>query len=169
MRKSNTINQPDISVVCDMPTLTVSSDNARVDTLRGEGIVVKVIRGDETTQFAGIAENNVLTEAVGALTRVSEEMLINAVNNRTRERNYYKLYTRLLENEITDEEFDKEIDDNPDDYVVPIDKIPTEQEFYEAIRLSGKIKDVYTQGDMESLFSFKDTISYCKGLINGSI
>ena len=40
-----------------------------------------------------------------------------AINNRTRERNYFKLYSSLLENKISDEEFDRLIDENPDMYV----------------------------------------------------
>lgn len=152
-----------------IPTVTVSSDNADVKTLRRDGIFVNVATGEETTFFAGVANNNVLSMAVGALTGATEQMLIDAVNNRTRERNYYQLYSRLLENEITDDEFDKEIDEKPDDYVVPISKSPTEQEYLEAVRLSGKIKGVATQGDMESLFSFKDTTHYCKGLLDGVI
>ena len=85
-------------------------------------------------------------------------MLIDAVNNRTRERNYWRLYCRLLENEITEDEFNREIDGNSDEYVISTDKIPTEQEFRDAVFLSDHIKDIETTGDVESLFSFRSDV-----------
>ena len=48
--------------------------------------------------------------------RIIDIMTI-AINNRTRERNYFKLYCQLLQNEISEADFNRMIDENPNEYV----------------------------------------------------
>ena len=84
-------------------------------------------------------------------------MLIEAVNNRTRERNYFRKYSELLEGIITDEEFDKELVDNEEEYVVSSHIKPSTEELTIALQLADRIKDVENTEDLASLFSFDST------------
>lgn len=85
-----------------------------------------------------------------------EDLYVRAINNRTRERNYFKLYSSLLRGDISDDDFDEEIDKNEDDYVVPagVDADLTEIEF--ALQVTPKLKNVETTDDFMALFSFND-------------
>lgn len=136
-----------------------------------DSLVVHMIRKDTHTYIAAAVANELMPKVICVLEGTREKMLVDAVNNRTRERNYYQLYSRLLENEISDEEFDREIDENPDDYVISTDKVPTEVQFNEAMVLADYIKGVETTGDIETLFSFRgDKFNeYCKKLLDGSL
>lgn len=78
-----------------------------------------------------------------------------AVNNRTRERNYFKKYVELLEGTISDEDFDKAIEDNEDDYVIQEDKEPTLEDVRCVLEMAPELKDVDSVEDLASLFSFK--------------
>ena len=137
----------------------------------GDGYMLKVMQNERTTAFAGAVDNAILKKVIRALDGSREQMLVDAVNNRTRERNYYELYSRLLDNELSDDEFDREIDENPDEYVIPTNKIPTEEEFHEAIALADHIKGIETSSDIASLFSFrgKEFNEYCKSLLDGTL
>lgn len=84
------------------------------------------------------------------------ELLIKAVNNRTRERNYYKKYIELLDEEITSEEFDKEIEENEDLYVISQNDDASREEIWQAIELSPRLMDVNDVDDMANLFSFSE-------------
>ena len=84
----------------------------------------------------------------------AEELLTRAVNNRTRERNYFRLYCQLLEGEITEVEFEKEIDEHEDDYVVCNDNEATIDDLRTAHRLIDGIKDVGDLDSLVDLFSF---------------
>lgn len=154
------------------PVVTITSPpNVRISKIKGDGVEVQFLEGPSHTTFAGTAENRILPTVVSVLSGTREKLLLDAVNNRTRERNYYQLYSQLLENTITDEEFDKELDNNPDDYVVPTNKIPSETELYEAFRLADIIKGIRSMGDLESLFSFNPiaVTKYCKLISNESL
>lgn len=96
---------------------------------------------------------------------------ISAVNNRTRERNYYILYSRLADGEISDEDFDRLLDENPDNYVVNTFNSPSIEEFEEAWALSKQILNVDSVGDVEILFSFdeNDTLKICKKITDGTV
>lgn len=157
-------------------TVTVTPESsARFDNLGQfgrEDWILQVVKDDNRlAAFVGAVKSESLQTFIRTLDGSREKMLVDAVNNRTRERNYYQLYSRLLENEITDDEFDRAIDENPDDYVVSTDKIPTEQEFHDAIVLADYIKGVSTSGDIETLFSFrgKEFNEYCKKLLDGKL
>ena len=114
------------------------------------------------TAFVGVAENKALN-MVTSIDRMSQ-LLIMAVNNRTRERNYFRLYNQLLEKEITEEEFDKEIDEKEDEYVVSNNEEADKNDIEMALALSSYLKDVKDVDDMADLFSFSD-VSIRKSLV----
>lgn len=114
------------------------------------------------TAFVGVAENKALN-MVTSIDRMSQ-LLIRAVNNRTRERNYFRLYNQLLEKEITEEEFDKEIDEKEDEYVVSNNEEADKNDIEIALALCSYLKDVKDVDDMADLFSFSD-VSIRKSLV----
>ena len=82
------------------------------------------------------------------------ELLFQAVNNRTVERNYFRLYSQLLEGTITEDFFDQEIANNEDDYVIVTDKRPSFEDLRTALLLATKIKDINNSTDLSTAFSF---------------
>lgn len=119
---------------------------------KGNGIVVSV-SNERVTTFAGVVRNEVFF--VDGINGNIKELLVTAVNNRTRERNYFKKYVELLEGTISDDEFDKAIEDNEDDYVIPEDKEPTLEDVQCVLEMAPELKDVDSVEDLASLFSFK--------------
>lgn len=120
--------------------------------------------GDIETMRGG-ASADVMTTSVSII--IEEEMNIDleerilqimsiAVNNRTRERNYFKLYSRLLENKLSEDDFDRIIDENPDEFV------QQEYQDYDSLDLaiarkaSDKLMDVSDLSDMATLFSISN-------------
>ena len=85
-----------------------------------------------------------------------KELLIRAVNNRTRERNYFKKYCELLEGDLTDEQFDNEIDTHPDEYVVSTEASTNLNELELAVNLAKHLKGIESIDDFTALFSFSD-------------
>lgn len=106
------------------------------------------------TAFVGVADNKAVN-MVTSMDRMSQ-LLIRAVNNRTRERNYFKLCNQLLDKEITDEEFEKEIDENEDNYVLSNNEEADMNDIEVALSLCDYLKDVKDVDDMADLFSFSD-------------
>jgi hypothetical protein len=104
---------------------------------------ISVSKGDE---FINIISGRASDEII--------DMLLDAVNNRTRERNYFQLYCNLLDGSITDQEFDETIAKNEDDYIVDESKTPSLHEASLALKLSRRIKNVDSINDVSSLFSF---------------
>lgn len=129
-------------------------DNFRrsLSVIDSENVKMVTMSDGVHTAFVGVADNKV-ANIVTSMDRMSQ-LLVRAVNNRTRERNYFKLYNRLLDKEITDEEFDKEIDENEDDYVVANDKEADMNDIEVALSLCPYLKDVKDVDDMADLFSF---------------
>jgi hypothetical protein len=102
-----------------------------------------------------LTKNNDFFELLsGKVYRESIEMLIKAINNRTIERDYFRLYCDMLDKTISEEDFDKIIDDNESDYVVDESEIPSVGKLKLAFELSKHIKSVYNVNDLSSLFSF---------------
>ena len=96
-----------------------------------------------------------MTENLNLQDHIIDIMAI-AINNRTRERNYFKLYSSLLENKISDEEFDRLIDENPDMYVQEDYRDFSPLEIAIARKASEKIMDIEDLSDMAALFSISD-------------
>lgn len=94
-----------------------------------------------------------LKRMMGVVPNSVVEMLIKAVNNRTVERNYFRLYGEMMDGTITEEEFNNEIANHEEDYVLSGEEEPNEQTLELALLLSEKIKDVKDTEDLSSLFS----------------
>ena len=117
-----------------------------------ENVKVAAISDGVRTAFVGVADNKSIN-IVTSVNRMSQ-LLIRAVNNRTRERNYFRLYSQLLEGEITDEDFDKEIDDNENEYVVANNETADKTDIEIALSVSPQLMDVKDVDDMTDIFSF---------------
>lgn len=95
---------------------------------------------------------------IALVTGQTEEKIINmlfsAVNNRTIERNYFKLYCEMLEGSITEDEFDIEVTENESNYIVNESLSPSAEIAELALNLGLHIKDVETVNDLSALFSF---------------
>lgn len=121
--------------------------------LKSNGIEVSAVSNGTQTAFTGIADNDVFKKTFND---DQTQLLLKAVNNRTRERNYFRLYSQFLDNEITAEEFEKEIDDHEHLYVVDTSDSPSEVELSTASKLAKHILSVDSLDDFFSLFSFSE-------------
>ena len=84
------------------------------------------------------------------------ELLIRAVNNRTRERNYFKRYCEMLDGCITKGQFDKEIEQNESKYIVSQDQDASSEDIKIALELSPSLLDMPSVDDLADLFSFSE-------------
>lgn len=80
-------------------------------------------------------------------------MLLRAINNRTRERNYANICLQLAEGQISEEEFAKEITDNENRYVISFAEQTSPEEIQIAALLATEVLDVDTEDDFRELFS----------------
>lgn len=133
---------------------TTDSDFTGSYMLSAEGLSMVAATSESTTMFVGVADNEVFFNSIN--TKESSELLLRAVNNRTRERNYFRLYCSLLEGNISDEEFDKEIEENENLYVIDANKTPTVSQLETAAALAPKILNVDSQDDFFDIFSFSE-------------
>ena len=85
-----------------------------------------------------------------------KELMTRAINNRTRERNYFKLYSDMLDGNISEEEFDKEIEENEDKYLIKQDKDASIEDIEVALEVSPSLMDVASPDDMAEVFSFSE-------------
>lgn len=114
-----------------------------------------------TTVMENKKKIEVQTSANGAATfalpvaaiNAERNLLIRAINNRTRERNYANICLRLAEGEISEDEFEEEIMNNEDRYVISFDDETSEEEIIVASRLTKDVLDVDTEDDFKELFS----------------
>lgn len=83
------------------------------------------------------------------------ELLLKAVDNRTKERDYFRLYCDLLDDSITEEDFDRNINEHMDEYVVKEDIDPDMDRLQIALELAKRIRNTDSVEDLASLFSFK--------------
>lgn len=131
--------------------ICVDRDNTII--VENDDINMAFVKMDDYTVFAGIADNRFVNRLSHQLD-LNSKLLIRAVNNRTRERNYFRLYNQLLEKEITDEEFDAEIAANSDDYVVCNNEDADKNDIVAALALCPYLKDVNDVDNMADVFSF---------------
>lgn len=125
-----------------LSTFSITGDNLFVEGIKSQGLMI----------FSGVAAEESFTNLT--LTEDNKtDLLIRAINNRTRERNYFKLLSSLLENEITEEEFDQEIDQNEDEYVVSTDQKVDLNSLKFILSNYKRIKDVNDMDDLSALFS----------------
>lgn len=84
-------------------------------------------------------------------------LAIEAINNRTRERNFARLNNNLAIGLITEEEFDQELNEHEDQYVIKCNKIPSEFDLKASLQLCKEIMDVNDTDEMSMLFSFDES------------
>lgn len=121
--------------------------------LKSDGVSVVAASNEVYTSFVGIATNE------GFNRNFNDEpvkLLITAVNNRTKERNYFQLLSKYLGNEITEDEFEKEIENNESIYVIDPSVNPTKSQLRNAAILSKSIIGIESIDDFMSLFSFSE-------------
>lgn len=133
---------------------------------RGKGVYIEYLcKGNGPVVFRGCSNGTEIIDRMTIdLNESTYKMLINAINNRTRERNYFRLYSELKDEIISEEEFERKLDSSEDDFVVCTDIIPSMEDVKKALFLSKQIKDVETSEDLSSLFSFdsKKTVDLLK-------
>lgn len=117
--------------------------------------LVAVQDGDsETLAFAGLIDKTKFFN-IDSSERL-KKILVDAINNRTRERNYFKLYCEMLDGIITEEDFDNEIDNHEEKYMISQDKDATIEDIEIALEVSPLLMDVKDSNDMAELFSFSE-------------
>ncbi len=114
-------------------------------------ITMAAISGQFHTAFVGMATNEAFFKEDSSAAK--EELLVIAVNNRTRERNYFRLYSQLLDGEITEGDFNREIEENEDRYAVSTNMHLTREKLQLAAELSKGIMDVSDIDDFLTLYS----------------
>lgn len=140
--------------------MKVTSDGQGQTVVSGQfndgGTFVAMQQGDSgDVVFAGVSEGmSVINRIIGVDYAEMQELLTRAVNNRTRQRNYFQLQNSLLDGSITEDEFYRQIEEKEDDYVVEEIEKPSQERLYHALYLSQTIKDVDNSEDLSTLFSF---------------
>ncbi|MDF9829345.1 hypothetical protein [Parabacteroides sp. PF5-6] len=104
--------------------------------------------------YVASSGNGIMDFLTGEKYKEALNMLITAVNNRTIERNYFKLYCDLLDGIISEGDFGKEIEENESEYVIDESEEPSVEKLKLAIALSDKLKNVDSVTDLSALFSF---------------
>lgn len=107
----------------------------------------------ETMFFVGVSKNDSAIKRMLGNDDVYK-LFINAINNRTRERNYFRLYSDLLSGVISEDEFNNEIETNEDDYVLTSNEKVNEATLKYALNIAQHVKDVHNSEDLATLFSF---------------
>lgn len=132
-----------------------------ISIINTNSVKMVAVSDDRLTKFAGVAENGTISIVSTESDRLSE-LLIRAFNNRTREYNYFKRYSELLEGELSEDDFDNEIERNKDDYVVPAGKDADIRDIELAMQVVPRLKGIQSTDDFTALFSFSDrTIQKC--------
>lgn len=106
--------------------------------------------------FMGVADPDSFELTYGSIMKALD-LLSDAVNNRTRERNYFKKYVELLMGDITEDDFAREIEGNESLYVAQPYREASKADLRLALDLveNGNLMDVDSIDDMADLFSFK--------------
>jgi len=93
-----------------------------------------------------------------AFAKEAINLLLKAVDNRTIERDYFRLYCDLLDGTLSEEEFDRQVNEHPNEYIVSEDVDPDLNSIQVALELSKRIRNVRTVEDFASLFSFNQLV-----------
>lgn len=148
-----------------METVNIPQDNisyseaGAVIAVMNDGFVSAAQISPTQCVFAGFGHHNVVKRMIEPDQTETVKMLICAVNNRTRQRNYFRLLSEVLQGNISDDDFDRIIDENPDDYVLSETDVPDERKMLNALMLSRDIKDVNNTEDISMLFSFDSAVT----------
>lgn len=120
----------------------------------GSSVIAIQDNNKDRVAFAGIA-NKARFFSINTADRL-KELMTRAINNRTRERNYFKLYCDMLGGIITEDEFDREIEQNEDKYIIKQDCDASIEDIEVALEVSPSIMDVKSPDDMAEIFSFSE-------------
>lgn len=116
------------------------------------------VRNQEDTFFAGHTTKGVLSSWImGDIPQRVVELAINAINNRTKERNFSRLGEKLASGEISEEEYDRALHEHEDEYVIKCNIKPTEMDMRLAAHLAPKLMDIEDTDDLAVLFSFDES------------
>lgn len=142
-----------------------SSNKEEIVTYSTDTLVVKTVEFNDMQYFYGMSKdksflNNLTGETFGRYI----DLLFIALNNRTKELNYSRLYCDLLEGLITEEDFDEEIESNEDRYVMIGDIIPSDEDMCLLLNAASRLDDIVNSEDLATLFSF-DSDSVDKKLL----
>lgn len=115
------------------------------------------MKRDEDIYFTGHSNLPSLQNWMdGSIPRRFVELVTNAINNRTRERNFSRLNERLASGDITEDEFDKAISERENEFVIQCNIKPTEWDMKAAALLAENLLDVTDTDDLAVLFSFDE-------------
>ena len=120
----------------------------------GSSVIAIQDNNKDRVTFAGVA-NKARFFSISTADRL-KDLMIRAINNRTRERNYFKLYCDMLGGNITEDEFDREIEQNEDKYIIKQDCDASIEDIEVALEVSPSIMDVKSPDDMAEIFSFSE-------------
>lgn len=120
----------------------------------GSSVIAIQDNNKDRVTFAGVA-NKARFFSISTADRL-KELMTRAINNRTRERNYFKLYCDMLGGIITEDEFDQEIEQNEDKYIIKQDCDASIEDIEVALEVSPSIMDVKSPDDMAEIFSFSE-------------
>jgi len=110
---------------------------------------------NDTIFIAGVSEgDSFINQITGRSFENIYNLLIKAVNNRTVERDYFRLYSEFISGVLSEKDFEKELNEHEDNYVIQNNIIPTKDDVRFALNIAKDIKDVETSEDLSSLFSF---------------
>lgn len=121
---------------------------------KNDGSSVIAIQDKGRVTFASVA-NKARFFSISTADRL-KELMPRAINNRTRERNYFKLYCDMLDGNITEDEFGREIEQNEDKYIIKQDCDASVEDIEVALEVSPSIMDVKSPDDMAEIFSFSE-------------
>lgn len=149
-------NQEQLSVMKKATNEVIGRLEDASNSSDSQGLFTMAISYNDKVFFAGVADSESFNNTYDYI-RKSLEFMFEAVNNRTRERNYFKKYAELLMGEISDEEFSKEIEKHESLYVVQPYIEATKNDIKLALSLveNGGLMDVESLDDIADLFSFK--------------
>lgn len=121
---------------------------------KNDGSSVIAIQDKGRVTFASVA-NKARFFSISTADRL-KELMTRAINNRTRERNYFKLYCDMLDGNITEDEFGREIEQNEDKYIIKQDCDASVEDIEVALEVCPSIMDVKSPDDMAEIFSFSE-------------
>jgi hypothetical protein len=121
---------------------------------KNDGSSVIAIQDKGRVTFASVA-NKARFFSISTADRL-KELMTRAINNRTRERNYFKLYCDMLDGNITEDEFGREIEQNEDKYIIKQDCDASVEDIEVTLEVSPSIMDVKSPDDMAEIFSFSE-------------
>lgn len=131
------------------------SAESEVSYVAGSSTQMIVIKQDDEAFFTGKTKSVLMDRFLsGEQFESAYKLLLAAINNRTRERNFFRLSEQLASGEISENIYEAEIKNNEDEYVIRCDYHPSKEELLFAIKASSFIKDVQDDDDLSVLFSF---------------